>query len=244
MGENKYFNIEKTNQKSAEIYIFGDITGENYRYSDADVSAVSFKKELDAVGNVKNIAVHINSGGGAVFEGIAIHNILKKHPAKVTAHVEGLAASIASVVAMAADEIHMAGNSLMMIHNAWGVFAGDYRELKKNAETLKKVNGTVKESYLSRGLRISEVELSRMMDEETWLDADTAIGLGFADKKTAALNVAASVTKEMMNRYENAPNSIKSNKNNVAAYANKKDSKRLSVVELLLSVDTKQKGDR
>ncbi|WP_404336421.1 head maturation protease, ClpP-related [Planococcus rifietoensis] len=208
MVKNKYFNVIKKSEKKAEIHIFGDIISEEYRFDDADTSAVSFKKELDALGDVNEIEVHINSGGGFVFEGLAVHNMLKSHKAKIKVYIEGLAGSISSVIAMAGDEIYMASNSLLMIHNATGVFVGDYRDMEKAAQTLRTINSTVSNSYLSRDLTVTEAKLQKMMDDETWMDADTALHYGFADYKTEALQVAASVSNEALARYRNAPDDL------------------------------------
>lgn len=216
MTKKQYFNVVKKSEKRAEIYIFGSIVSEEYRYDDVETSAVSFKKELDALGNVSEIDVHINSGGGFVFEGLAVHNMIKSHKAKVKVYIEGLAASAASVIAMAGDEIYMAGNSLMMIHNAFGSFVGDYREMEKAAQVLRTINKTVSDSYLSRSLNLTEAQLLKMMDDETWMDADTAISLGFADYKTAALPVAASVSDDLLKRYRNAPEDLRNSKKVVA----------------------------
>lgn len=104
--------------KSADIFIYGEIT--KYAWTEeGEHSATTFKQELDELGDVDIINLYVNSPGGSVFEGITIHNMLKRHKAKVTAHVDALAASIASVIIMAADEIRMPSNSMLMIHNPW-----------------------------------------------------------------------------------------------------------------------------
>lgn len=212
MTKKQYFNVVKKSEKRAEIYIFGDIVSEDYRYEDADTSAVSFKKELDALGDVSEIDVHINSGGGFVFEGLAVHNMLKAHKAKIKVYIEGMAGSISSVIAMAGNEIHMASNSLMMIHNATGAFMGDYRDMEKAVQVMRTVNKTVSDSYLSRNLNVTEAKVLKMMDDETWMNADTAIDYGFADYKTAALQVAASVSDDVLKRYRNAPEDLRNTK--------------------------------
>lgn len=133
---------------------------------------------------VPTIHVRINSPGGDVFDGLAIHNALKQHAARVVVHVDGLAASIASVIAMAGDEVRMSEGAFLMIHNAWLVAIGDAAELRKTADIAEQVNGSLVKAYAAKS-GLAEAELLALMDEETWLDADQAVEKGFADVSEA-----------------------------------------------------------
>lgn len=203
----KFYEIKlSADKKSADIFIYGVIT--KYRWDDEDISAMSFKKELDAVGAVEKINLYINSPGGSVFEGITIHNMLKRHEAEIIAHIDALAASIASVIAMAADKIIMPSNSMMMIHNAWSFVVGNAAKMRKEADNLDRISSSAKESYLSRNLSISEDELQKMLDDETWLSAEDCVKYGLADEIVEENKAAACVSDEVMQYYDNVPDSL------------------------------------
>ena len=149
----------KAMQNSAEIIIYDEIGAWG-------VSAKSFMNELRSVGDVADITLRINSPGGSVFDGMAIYNQIKSHPAQVTVHVDGLAASMASVIAMAGDIIVMPENAMMMIHNPWTVAIGDAEELRSNAEMLEKIKSAMISAYSSR-TGLTSGEISEIMDAET-----------------------------------------------------------------------------
>ena len=109
-----------------------------YKYDeeDADVTAASFKKDLDALGDIDTLNIYINSPGGSVFEGQAIYSQLQRHKARKNVYVDGIAASIASVIAMAGDTVYMPKNAMMMIHNPWGVVVGNAEDMRKHADSL------------------------------------------------------------------------------------------------------------
>lgn len=184
----------KVKDDKAELYIYGDIVSDGYKWSDTDVSASDIINRLQGVA-AKSIDVYINSYGGEVAQGIAIYNALKRHKAKVTTYVDGFACSIASVIAMAGDTRKMYSNSLLMIHNAWTIAQGNAEELEKAAEDLKVINEATKQAYLSV-VNISEEELTKMLDAETWITAEKAVEMGFAtevvaEKKTDKASASA-----------------------------------------------------
>jgi len=156
------------------------------------VTAKAVKSQLEKMQG--DVLVRINSPGGDVFDGFAIHNLLLQHPGEITVRVDALAASAASVIAMAGDHVEMADNALMMIHNPWTFSLGDADEMVKTAERLEKVKSSILESYLRRS-NMDRDEISLAMDEETWLSAAEAIDAGFADalvgESDSALNLAA-----------------------------------------------------
>lgn len=190
----------KVKDDKAELYIYGDIASDGYKWSDTDVSASDIINELQGVA-AKNIDVYINSYGGEVAQGIAIYNALKRHKAKVTTYVDGFACSIASVIAMAGDTRKMYSNSLLMVHNAWTVAQGNAEELEKAAEDLKVINEATKQAYLNV-VNISEEELKKMLDAETWITAEKAVEMGFATEVVAekkADKASASAQKAIFN---------------------------------------------
>lgn len=145
-----------------------------------------------------DILVEVNSGGGAVFAGSEIYTKLKTYEGKVTARVVGLAASAASVILMGADEIEISPTAQIMIHNAWSYVEGDADEMEAQANVLRGINKSIQSAYIAK-TGLSESELKEYMDAETWLTAEEAVELGFADKvmftkdQTTPANVYASV---------------------------------------------------
>ena len=202
--KNKYYALE-TNGKEADIYIFGDIT--SWEWYENDVSSYTLSKELQALDpDIEIINVHINSYGGEVAEGLAIYNLLRNHKAKVRAIVDGFACSIASVIFMAGDERIMNAASLLMVHNAWMRTAGNADQLRKDADDLDKITQASIEAYKSRAT-ISEEEIKKLLDEETWILPSEALEYGFATSiigDTATEKAAASARKALFSLVKNA----------------------------------------
>ena len=171
-----------------ELYIYGDVEGDSYNWWRDEVvrsetSANAFRDALAAHPDVKQIDLYINSYGGSVFEGTAIYNQLRRHPAHKTVYVDGFACSIASVIAMAGDEVVMPRNTLMMIHNMWMGAVGNAAELRKAADDLDVINAAGRQAYLEKaGDKLDEAALSAMMDAETWLTAEQCLEYGLADR--------------------------------------------------------------
>lgn len=204
----KYFNVVKASAERGEIHIYGDIINEDWRWGN-DTSAVSFRDALSALEDVQVIDLHINSGGGDVFEASAIYNMLKRHKARIEVHVDGLAASAASVIAMAGDKVTMPQNAMMMIHNMWTIVMGNHNDLRKAADEAEKISdATVKQSYLDKNPNLDADKLAQMLDDETWLTADEALVLGLIDEVVTATPVAASLSDEQIARYKNTPTSF------------------------------------
>lgn len=157
-----------------EIVIYSDI-GESLWYE--AVSAKSVKAQLDEM--TGDVVVRINSPGGDVFDGFAMHNLLKSHSGRITVKIDGLAASAASVVAMAGDEIVMAENALMMIHDPWTMAVGSAADMRDTADLLDKVKGSIVTTYTSRTGMDSDM-VADMMSAETWFDAAEALNVGLA----------------------------------------------------------------
>ena len=180
---NKWFNIQgKATDAVAEVYIFDEIGAYG-------ISAQEFITEMKEYKDTP-VNLRINCIGGDVFDGMAMYNIIKKREAKTTAYIEGIAASMGSVIALAADEVVMAENSLFMIHNAWGGAMGGAEDMRKTASVLEKISGEIASIY-KRKTRLSLDRITDMMDEETWLNAEEAYELGFVDTISDSIKVAA-----------------------------------------------------
>lgn len=172
----KYYNLETEGTKAA-LYIYGDIT--SWPWMESDVSSYNLSKQLEQLGDVDEIDVYINSYGGEVSEGLAIYSALKRHKAKVTTWCDGFACSIASVIFMAGDTRIMSNASLLMIHNAWTRVSGNANELRKQADDLDTITQASINAYMEK-VNISEEELKELLDEETWISPQEALGKGFA----------------------------------------------------------------
>ena len=172
-------------------------------------TAKAFVNELDAVAkDADEILVAVNSGGGDVFDGFAIYNALRRYSGKVTARVDGIAASAASLVVMAGDTIVMPENAMMMIHNAWTIAAGDAAQMRKTAELLDKTRDGIVAAYRNK-CGLTDDEIVAMMDAETWMTASEAKERGFADQIEAPVKLQASVrTGELLARFEHTPEAL------------------------------------
>lgn len=153
---------------------------------------------LRSIGS-NDVTVKINSPGGDMFDGIAIYNLLREHPAKVTVKVMGLAASAASIIAMAGDEIRMGLGTFMMVHNAWGMVIGNRHDMRAAADLFDEFDGALVDVYEARtGLKPEDVE--SIMDAETFLSASTAVEKGFADAVDDGISAATGETNNRHNR--------------------------------------------
>jgi ATP-dependent Clp endopeptidase proteolytic subunit ClpP len=180
---NKSWFVTAKNGTTGDIAILDEIGA-------FGIDAAAFASALKALGPVRKIALSINSPGGDVFAGFAIYSMLQRHPAHITATVDGLAASMASVIAMAADKIIMPENSMMMIHNPTGVAFGGAEQIASFSDALDRLRQNIASAYSKRsGQPIAEVQA--MMDRETWLAADEAVNLGFADEIEDPVRIAA-----------------------------------------------------
>lgn len=170
-----------TENDAVEMYLYGTIR-KGYWWDDED-DCISAKRVKNALGDLKDkdINIHINSGGGDVFESIAICNLLKQHGGNITIVVDALAASGASVICMAADKVVMPKNSMMMIHKAWTWTDGNADELRKVAADLDKMDNAVLASYKDRFVGTEE-ELKALIKESSWFTAEECKSLGFCDE--------------------------------------------------------------
>lgn len=189
----------KAAEKNAEIYLYdeiGGMFGEN--------TAKGFAEDMKRIKDVSAIDIYINSPGGNVFDGVAIYNQLRRHKAVKRVHVDGIAASIASVIAMAGDEIEMAANAMMMIHDPWTGVMGNADELEKAADTLRRIQVVIQDTYVARTGQKAE-DVAAMMAEETWFGAEDAVDMGFADSITESVDMAACAKFDFSN-FKHPPN--------------------------------------
>mgnify|MGYP000412556725 FL=1 len=178
----KWYNIQNKAGKPADVYIFDEI-------GTYGITAQEFITDIKDLKDTP-INLRINSLGGDVFDGMAMYNVIKRREAKTTVYIEGIAASIATIISLGADEVVMAENSLFMIHNAWGGTMGEAKDMRKTAETLEKITGELTDIYRKK-TGLSYDALAEMMDEETWLNANEALEMGFIDTISDSIKVAA-----------------------------------------------------
>ena len=194
--------IKNETETEVDIYLYDEIGDASFLGE--TTSAKSFIMQMQEI-KTNKINLHINSPGGNVFDGLAIYNFLKTLKADKTVYIDGLAASIASVIAMAGDKIIMPTNAFLMIHEPYGLVAGTSDDMKKNSETLDKISNSLAEIYSKRsGLSIERIK--QMMKDETWLTAKEAKELGFIDEISDAIQIAA---KFELGRFHNVPEALK-----------------------------------
>ena len=184
MKESWYKIQSKASAEMVDVYLFNEIGMWGVTAQDF-INDIKEHKE-------QPMNLHINCVGGDVFDGMAIYNVLLKRTQKTTVYVEGIAASMGSVIALAGDTVIMSENSLLMIHNAWGGTMGEADDMRKYANILDKLSDESADIYVKKtGLSLEEVK--DMMDEETWLNAEEALEYGFVDSISDAIKVAAKV---------------------------------------------------
>lgn len=171
----------QADEETVELYLYGTIR-QAYWWDEED-DCISAKRVRTSLSNAKGkkIKVHINSGGGDVFESIAINNLLKQHDSEVEVHIDSLAGSGASIIAMAGDKIYMPNNAMIMIHKAWTFASGNADELRKTANDLDKIDESVKASYKNRFVGTDD-ELNDLVADESWLTAEECLAFGFCDE--------------------------------------------------------------
>lgn len=190
----KWFEISNVTEQSADVYIY-DFIGE------FGVSAPAFLAQIQAL-KVPCLNVHVNSGGGSVFDGLAIYNGLVAHSAKVICYIDGIAASIASVICMAGDEIIMAENAFMMIHQVSTESNGNAGQMRTQAEFMDKLDASIVNIYAARTGGDPEV-IAVMMGAETWLNAEDALDLCFCTSVSPCKTAATCAVD--LSKFRNAP---------------------------------------
>ncbi len=217
--QNKFFQMKASaNGKTADVFIYGEIT--KYAWEEyGEVSSITFKNELDELGDdIETINLYINSPGGSVFETMAIIAMLQRHQAKIISYIDGIGASCASVLPMISDKIIMYANSMMMIHNAWTYASGNANQLRKAADDIERINQSMVQHYLTRaGDKLDEDTLKQLLDAETWLSAEEAMGYGLCDEIISANNAAACLDEKWMKEYKNIPQQLVNAQANISS---------------------------
>ncbi|EHT2445976.1 ATP-dependent Clp protease proteolytic subunit [Proteus mirabilis] len=201
VNQKSWFRMQAKEDQTADIYIYDEIGGWG-------ISARRFTEDLISLGNLSHINLHIHSPGGEVFDGIAIYNQLKNYSATITVYIDGLAASMASVIAMVGDTVIMPKNAMMMIHKPWGVSWGDANDMREYADLLDKLENVLIPAYVAKTGKTTE-EITAMLEQETWLDGDECVEHGFADKVIEPVKAMASLTSKRIEEFSSMPSAIK-----------------------------------
>ncbi len=190
----------------AELFIYDQIGSSMWEEGVTPASLIDEIKSLK-MKNKDTLSIRINSPGGNMFDGNTIYNYLRSMKQNIDVTIDGMAASAASIIAMAGDTIRMPENSFLMIHNPWMVVAGDSQVMRKTADDLDVMRDGAVKTYLSKtGGKVSKDELITMLDEETWLGAELAVELGFADEVLEPVRAAALF--DVSNYFNNVPDAI------------------------------------
>ena len=224
-SENQWYQIT-AKKDNAEILIYEQI---GKGWDDSGVGAKKFVEDLQAL-DVSNIDLHINSPGGNVFEGNAIYNALKAHKAKINVTIDGVAASIASVIAMSGDKIEMPENAMMMLHDPSGLVIGTAKDMRKMATAMNKIKTGLVAAYHNK-TGMERDEISVMMEDETWMTAQEAVEMGFADEMLEPVEIQANMKMLGQYQYKNVPKQLEIT-NSSKSIKTKKEKKTMDLKEL------------
>ncbi len=206
--------IRNETETAADLCFFGDINseslGEWQKYYPEDKAPKDVQDFLDQLDGVSKINVHINSGGGSVFGGIAIYNILKRHNAEITVYVEGLAASIASVIAMAGDRIIIPENAQMMIHKPSSITWGNADDMRKEADILDGCQKVILNTYMQHAKEgVTPEQINALIDAETWKNGEE--WQEFFDIEVSEKSNAAACVSDYFEKYNKLPDELREN---------------------------------
>ena len=203
-----FLTVKNSTLQTADLYFYGEIVSDWWgAWDDLDQYPEAIRDFLTEHEG-KNLNIYINSGGGSVFAGLAIYNMLLRHKGKKTVYVDGIAASIASVIALAGDEIIIPSNAFMMIHKPWNSCCGNADDFRKMAEDLDAVETgiiNVYKAHLAEGAEIETVK--ELVAAETWLNGEETakyFNITVSEAKTYAAQIAGDVMKQ----YQNTPKEI------------------------------------
>lgn len=204
----KFLNVKNATLTTADLYFYGDIVSDWWGAWDDTAQYPEAIRDFLTEHEGKNLNIYINSGGGSVFAGMAIYNMLLRHKGRKTVYIDGIAASIASVIALAGDEIIMPSNAFLMIHKPQSECEGNSDDFRKAAELLDAAETgimNVYKAHLTDGT--SAEELQRMLNAETWLNGFEAAKL-FQITVSEAKDYAAKISDDIMSRYANPPQAV------------------------------------
>lgn len=211
-----FLNIKNLGEK-AELHFYGEIVCDEWeKWSDLDTCPEDVLNYLSKIENSKELDIYINSGGGSVFAGLGIYNILKRHKGRKTVYVDGLAGSIASIIAMVGDEIIVPSNSFIMIHKPLCGVCGNANDMREMADTLDRIEEGLINTYKTKLKDNVNIEtIKAMVNAETWLTGEEASKY-FNITVTEANKMIAKVDTNLLNSYKNVPENLKTKDINMA----------------------------
>ena len=211
-----FLNIKNLGEK-AELHFYGEIVCDEWeKWSDLDTCPEDVLNYLSKIENSKELDIYINSGGGSVFAGLGIYNILKRHKGRKTVYVDGLAGSIASIIAMVGDEIIVPSNSFLMIHKPLCGVCGNANDMREMADTLDRIEEGLINTYKTKLKDNVNIEtIKAMVNAETWLTGEEASKY-FNITVTEANKMIAKVDTNLLNSYKNVPENLKTKDINMA----------------------------
>ena len=203
-----FLNIKNLGEK-AELHFYGEIVCDEWeKWSDLDTCPEDVLNYLSKIENSKELDIYINSGGGSVFAGLGIYNILKRHKGRKTVYVDGLAGSIASIIAMVGDEIIVPSNSFIMIHKPLCGVCGNANDMREMADTLDRIEEGLINTYKTKLKDNVDIEtIKAMVNAETWLTGEEASKY-FNITVTEANKMIAKVDTNLLNSYKNVPENL------------------------------------
>lgn len=209
-----YIELKNITETSADLIVYGEIASE--KWCEDDVTPAGVKELLDSASG-KDLKIYINSPGGSAFAGVAIYNMLCRHNGKKEVFIDGLAASAASIIAMAGDVINIPKNAYLMIHRAWTIVCGNKNELQKTVEFLERLDNSIADTYVSKSVNNTTAEkFLELMNEDTWLNGNEAkqyFNVNVTETEEAAACISAADCERYKNIPENLKNSIEERKN-------------------------------
>lgn len=204
-SNSQLMTVKNLTDKSADLYIYGEIVDNtDWKWDESDVMPEDVKTALEKVDGLETLNIYINSPGGSVFAGLAIYNMLKRNKAYKKAYIDGVGASMASVIPFAADEVFIPSNAFLMIHKPLTFAYGNATDFKKLAEDLDVIESGLVDIYkdnLQKGVDIETIK--QMMGDETWMNGEEAAKY-FNVKVIESKNIAA-CSSDMFNKYEKTP---------------------------------------
>ena len=212
-----FLNIKNLENEKAELHFYGEIVSDEWeKWSDLDTCPEDVLNYLSKIENSKELDIYINSGGGSVFAGLGIYNILKRHKGRKTVYVDGLAGSIASIIAMVGDEIIVPSNSFIMIHKPLCGVIGNANDMREMADTLDRIEEGLINTYKTKLKDNVDIEtIKAMVNVETWLTGEEASKY-FNITVTEANKMIAKVDTNLLNSYKNVPENLKTKDINMA----------------------------
>lgn len=204
-----FLNIKNLNNEKAELHFYGEIVSDEWeKWSDLDTCPEDVLNYLSKIEDYKELDIYINSGGGSVFAGLGIYNILKRHKGRKTVYVDGLAGSIASIIAMVGDEIIVPSNSFIMIHKPLCGVIGNANDMRELADTLDRIEEGLINTYKTKLKDNVDIEtIKAMVNAETWLTGVEA-SMYFNITVTEANKIIAKVDTNLLNSYKNVPENL------------------------------------